>query len=62
MYYDIKFYPKDNMIIFTIHKDVWKAKSVTFQNISHRVKIIRFYLIPLNVGIVIIIITILCIT
>lgn len=27
MYNDIKFYPKDNiMIILTIHKDVWKAK------------------------------------
>lgn len=31
MYYDIKFYPKDNMIIFTIHKDVWKAKSEHFK-------------------------------
>lgn len=38
MYYDIKFYPKDNMVIFTIHKDVWKAKSEHFR-ISHHVKI-----------------------
>lgn len=28
MYYDIKFYPKDNnMIMFTIHMNVWNANS-----------------------------------
>lgn len=31
MYYDIKFYPKDNTVIFTNHKNVWEAKSEHFR-------------------------------
>lgn len=31
MYYDIKFYPKDNMVIFMIHKEVRKVKSEHFR-------------------------------
>lgn len=31
MYYGIKFYPKDNTVIFTNHKNVWEAKSEHFR-------------------------------
>lgn len=31
MYYGINLYPKDNTIVFTIHKNVWEVKSEHFR-------------------------------